>query len=102
MNLGIVVNLVTFLILLYFTIQFLNTRKFIYKLPKMTREKYIALEILSKRVLISNVIMFLISIFMSSIVAKVVLMVIIGFTVSYALSELNILKEYVTRKKSRN
>lgn len=99
MNLSIGVNLVTFLILLYFTIRFLKTRKFIYKLPTMTRSKYINLEILSKRVLIINVILFVISVLVSSFMAKSVLMVIIIFTVSYALSELNILKEYVTKKK---
>lgn len=100
MNLGFGINLISFLILLYFTIQYLNTRKFIYKLPNMTRSKYIGLEILSKRVLVINIVLFLILILMSSVLTKVILTIIIGFTVSYALSELNILKEYVNKKKS--
>ena len=101
MNLGIGINLVTFLILLYFAIQFLKTREFIYKLPKMTKSKYIGLEIVSRRVLFVNIALFLVSLLVSNVMVKALLMVVVAFTVSYALSELNVLKEYVAKKKSR-
>lgn len=102
MNLGMMINIASFLTLLYFAIQFFKTRNFIYKLPRITRSKYIGLEILSRRVLLVNIILFVLSLFVNNIMGKAVLMIIVGFIVTYAISELNILKEYVNKKKSGN
>lgn len=99
MNLGIIAVLISFLTLIYFAIQFKNTRKFIYKLPVMTRSKYISLEVLSRRILIIDIVLFLMSLIISNVMIKVLLSMIIIFTVSYAVSELGTLKEYVNKKR---
>ena len=101
MNLGILSNFISFIVLIYFIIQYMNTKKFIYKLPVMTRSKYIGLEILSKRVLIVDIVLFALSIIFSNMIFKVLVSMIIIFTVLYAVSELNILKEYIGKNKSR-
>lgn len=99
MNLGIIAVLISFLTLIYFAIQFKKTRKFIYKLPVMTRSKYISLEVLSRRILIIDIVLFLMSLIISNVMIKVLLSMIIIFTVSYAVSELGTLKEYVNKKR---
>lgn len=101
MNLGLVLNIATFLTILYFSIQFFKTRKFIQKLPRMTRSKYVGLDILSRRVLLVVIVLFILSLVINNVFGKIILMVIVGLVVAYALSELNILKEYVNKKRSR-
>lgn len=99
MDLGIIAVLISFLTLIYFAIQFKNTREFIYKLPIMTRSKYTGLELLSRRILIIDIVLFLISLIVSNAMIKILLSMIIIFTVSYAVSELGTLKEYVNKKR---
>lgn len=101
MNLGIISTIISLIVLVYFAIQYFKTKEFISKLPILTRSKYSQLEVLSRVILIIDVVLFLVSLFITNSIFKILIVMIIIFASIYAISELGVLKEYISKKKSR-
>ena len=98
MSFGNIFKIIALLVLIYTVVRFLDTRKYIYKLPRMTREKYIGLDKLGIRILSISLGLFAVAVLVSNELVSI-LSSILMYMLAILISELNILKEYVYLKR---
>ena len=99
MSVAILFKIIAFISLLYSFIKYMKTRKYIYKLPKMTREKYLGLDKLARRILFISTVLFTISLIKVSGLISIISSCVIMYMLAIMVSELNVLKEYINLKK---
>ena len=99
MSVAILFKIIAFISLLYSFIKYMKTRNYIYKLPKMTREKYVGLDKLARRILFISTGLFIISLIKVSGLISIISSCVIMYMLAIMVSELNVLKEYTNLKK---
>lgn len=99
MSVSNIFKIISFIVLMFSALRYYDTRKYIYKLPSRTREKYIGLDSLGRRILIWAVIQWIVSIIISSQIISIILSCVMMYMLVILISELNALKEYVYLKK---
>lgn len=92
-------KIVSFLGIVFAFVRYYHTRRYIYKLPTMTREKYVGLDALGRRILIWAILQWVVALILSSGIMSIILSCIILYMLAILISELNVLKEYVYLKK---
>ena len=99
MSFGNIFKIIALLVLIYTVVRFLDTRKYIYKLPRMTREKYIGLDKLGIRIFSISLALFAVAVLVPNELVSIILSSVIIYMLATLISELNILKEYVYLKR---
>ena len=99
MSFGNTFKIIALLTFIYSIVRFFDTRKYIYKLPRMTREKYIGLDRLGIRMLSISLVLFAVAVLVPNELVSIILSSIIMYMLAILISELNILKEYVYLKR---
>lgn len=74
MSVDIIFKIFVFISLTYSFISFLNTRNYIHRLPKITKEKYIGLEKFGIRILAIAVCLFLVAIFIPNKLISIIIL----------------------------
>lgn len=99
MNIDIIFKIVVFVSWIYSFINYLRIRKYIQKLPKMTKEKYVGLQSFGIRMLLISAITFVGSLFISNKIIVIMMSCATMYILMILISELSVLKEYVNLKK---
>lgn len=98
-NIRIILRLIALISLLSLIYQYVKTRRYIERLPALTRRKYLGLQSFSEKLIIICVIMLIIMSLFSNTIGVVLVFLIIMFIAFYAMLELGVLKEYVNDKR---
>lgn len=99
MNIGSIFKIFAFIILTYSFVRYFDTRKYINRLPKNTREKYVNIDRVARRLLVIALILFISTALITSELIAIISSCVVMYMLAAVVSELNALKEYVYLKK---
>lgn len=101
LSIEVALRLVVLLSLLSLICKYVKTKKYINRLPVLTRRKYLGLSSFALKGIVVCTILFIFLLMTSNILAIGLIFGVIMIVAYYIMTELNILKEYVNDKRRK-
>ena len=98
-NIRIILRLIALISLLSLIYQYVKTRRYIERLPALTRRKYLGLQSFSEKLITICIIILIVMLLFSNTIGVVFMFSLIMFIAFYTMSELGVLKEYANDKR---